>query len=243
MERFSSRRNFIQKTGLAAAATLIFVKPSSLLAQEATEKEPEKEEAEGEVPVSTTEDLMREHGLLRRILLVYEESARRIESGARLASDAIVSSAKIVQTFVENYHEKLEEDYLFPRFQNAKQQVDLVEILLSQHQAGREVTQQILDLTESGNEKNGRRLVVLMREFARMYRPHAAREDTVLFPAFHHIVSAREFDELGEEFENKETQMFGKGGFEKMVDRVAEIEKGLAIYNLAKFTPKTNAIK
>ncbi len=71
-----------------------------------------------------------------------------------------------------------------------------------------------------------------------MYRPHAAREDTVLFPAFHQVVSGKDYDALGDEFEKKEHQLFGEDGFEKMVDRVAGIEKTLGIYDLARFTPK-----
>ena len=71
-----------------------------------------------------------------------------------------------------------------------------------------------------------------------MYRPHEAREDTILFPAFRKIVSKHEYDSLGEEFENNEQKLFGKGGFEKMVDKVATIEKTLGIYELAQFTPK-----
>ena len=76
-----------------------------------------------------------------------------------------------------------------------------------------------------------------MRQFNRMYAPHEAREDTVLFPAFHGIVSAHEYDALGEDFEKKENQLFGDDGFEKMVDKVAGIEKTLGIYDLSQFTP------
>jgi hypothetical protein len=46
-----------------------------------------------------------------------------------------------------------------------------------------------------------------------MYSPYEAREDTVLFPAFHGIVSAHEFDSLGEDFEKKEDEFFGDDGF------------------------------
>ena len=63
-----------------------------------------------------------------------------------------------------------------------------------------------------------------------MYRPHEAREDTVLFPAFRGIVSAHEFDALGEEFEKKEDQLFGDEGFFKVVGQVAELEKKLGIF-------------
>lgn len=70
-----------------------------------------------------------------------------------------------------------------------------------------------------------------------MYRPHEAREDTVLFPAIRRIVSRHEYAALGEEFEKKEHALFGEDGFEKIVESVAAIEKGLGIYELAKFTP------
>jgi len=40
-------------------------------------------------------------------------------------------------------------------------------------------------------------------------------------------------------YEKKEHQLFGEDGFEKMVDQVAGLEKGLGIYDLSQFTPKT----
>jgi hemerythrin-like domain-containing protein len=78
----------------------------------------------------------------------------------------------------------------------------------------------------------------LLRQFNRMYAPHEAREDTVLFPALRRLVSKEEYAALGEDFEKKEHELFGGEGFEKMVDRVAAIEKTLGIYDLAQFTPK-----
>ena len=76
-----------------------------------------------------------------------------------------------------------------------------------------------------------------MEQFVRMYEPHEAREDTVLFPALRSILSKHEFDTLGEEFETKEHQLFGEEGFDKIVDQVAGIDKRLGIYDLAQFTP------
>jgi hemerythrin-like domain-containing protein len=89
------------------------------------------------------------------------------------------------------------------------------------------------------NAGDRRKLADSMHQFSRMYSPHEAREDTILFPAFRGIVSAHEFDSLGEDFEKKEDELFGKNGFFKVVDCVAEIEKKLGIYELAQFTPKT----
>jgi len=42
-----------------------------------------------------------------------------------------------------------------------------------------------------------------------MYAPQEAREDTVLFPELHNLISKHEYDSLGEQFENIERQTFG----------------------------------
>ena len=70
-----------------------------------------------------------------------------------------------------------------------------------------------------------------------MYHPHAAREDTVLFPALHGIMTAKEYDVMGDQFEDREHELFGKEGFEKIIVEVAELERALGIYDLAQFTP------
>lgn len=202
-------------------------------------KEEEEKKAE---EVSPPEDLMREHGVLKRILLIYGEAIRRIEANQELPPEPLRDSAKIIRQFVEDYHEKLEEDFLFPRFKKANKLVDLVDVLLQQHQAGRRLTDMTMRLATSQALKNAddrRRLADSMRQFVRMYSPHEAREDTVLFPAFRGVVSSHEFDSLGEDFEKKEDELFGEDGFFKVVDRVADIEKKLGIYDLAQFTPKT----
>jgi hypothetical protein len=71
-----------------------------------------------------------------------------------------------------------------------------------------------------------------------MYRPYAAREDTVLYPVFRSVIPPKEFMALGESFEDKEEKLFGKDGFEKIVGQVADLEKQLGSYELAQFTPK-----
>lgn len=191
--------------------------------------------------VSPAEDLMREHGVLKRVLLIYGEAVRRIEAKQDVPPDAVMDSARIIRSFIEDYHEKLEENFLFPRFEKAGRLVDLVKVLRDQHTAGRRVTDITLRLATTQALKDSddrRKLADSMRQFIRMYNPHEAREDTVLFPAFRKIVSHHEYDALGEDFEKKEHELFGADGFETMVDKVAAIENTLGIYDLAQFTPK-----
>jgi hemerythrin-like domain-containing protein len=195
----------------------------------------------GDEGVAPPEDLMREHGVLKRVMLVYEEGVRRIDAKQDLPPEAIRNSADIIRRFIEDYHEKLEEDYLFPRFEKAGKLVDLTTVLRAQHQGGRRLTDQITQLATLQGLKDpssAARLKDAMQRFNRMYSPHEAREDTVLFHALRELVSKHEFAALGEQFEKKEHDLFGEEGFEKMVDRVAGIEKSVGIYDLSQFTPK-----
>lgn len=227
-----TRRIFI-RSGLIAGASVV----GAGLMRGANEKKDDQNEDE----VSPAEDLMREHGVLKRVLLVYGEAIRRIDANQDLDPGVVMDSAKIIRSFIEDYHEKLEENFLFPLFKKAAKLTDLVDVLLQQHQGGRRLTDLTMQFATNQALKNTEdrwKLGDSLRQFIRMYNPHEAREDTVLFPEFRKIVSKNEYDSLGEDFEKKEHELFGEDGFEKMVDKVAGIEKQLGIYDLAQFTPK-----
>jgi len=195
--------------------------------------------AEEDEEVAPAEDLMREHGVLKRVLLVYDEVRERIQAKRDFPPAAVGKAAGIIRSFIEDYHERLEEEHLFPRFRKQGKLVDLVDTLEAQHKAGRRLTERITALAGEMRKDTGRaELADTLRQFGRMYAPHEAREDTVLFPAFRGIVSRQEYAALGEDFEKKEHQLFGKEGFEGMVEKVAAIEKELGIYELSQFTPR-----
>ena len=197
----------------------------------------ERIEARGkheEAEVTPGEDLMQEHGVLERILLVYDEASRRIELREQLDPSIIKRAATMVRRFVEDYHEKLEEQFVFPRLQKARRETTLVAVLLRQHQRGRELTDEIV---RRAGAAEAAELAQLLRAFGSMYRPHLAREDTVLFPAFRDVVGGDNYRELGEEFEDKEHALFGKQGFHDVVRQVADLERALELDDLARFTP------
>ena len=190
--------------------------------------------------VTAPEDLMKEHGVLNRCLLIYEEGIRRIESKSDVAPEVFHATAALVKKFVEEYHEHNEETYIFPEFVKAKKLVDLVDTLKTQHRAGRRVTLDILRLSGPGTFHAGADrtpLVAACRAFIRMYRPHEAREDTILFPALRTILTAQQVTALGDRMEQDEHKVLGDEGFERSVDQVAAIEKQLGIYDLKQFTP------
>jgi len=174
--------------------------------------------------------------------MLYEEGMRRLQHREDLNPEVFNHTAQLVRKFVEEYHEQNEEKYIFPEFERARKLVDLVDTLKTQHRAGRDVTAQILSLSQPDKSRlkdNRDKLLRACASFIRMYRPHESREDTVLFPALRTILKPKQVQELGDRMEADEKKVLGDEGFEKSVEQVTTIEKQLGIYDLSQFTPKS----
>lgn len=202
-----------------------------------------KNNDQGKEPeVSATEDLMREHGVIRRALLVYFEVVPKLRTRSSTVDPAALhQTAQLFRSFGEDYHERmLEEQHIFPLIR--KQGGELkryADILTEQHNRGREITDYVLAVT------NGPRISVAHTEplasvfdsFVLMYANHAAREDTIVFPAWKKNFTNTQLDEISDQFEDIEHKMFGKDGFEDAEKKIDQIENILGFSDLAQFTP------
>ena len=227
-----TRRNFLINSGILLATASFLGAGCST--------GPEKETKASEL--SPTEDLMREHGVLRRIMLLYDEIGRRLKIGEEFPLQVLAEANDIIRRFIQDYHENNEETQLFNRLSNAGKLVELVAILYQQHLAGRKLLGEINAANTEDKLKNPTeraRLAGLLNTYNQLYRPHAAWEDTVLFPAFREVISGKDFAAVGETFEKNEVKLFGPDGYGKIVGQVADLEKKLGINNLQQFTPKT----
>jgi hemerythrin-like domain-containing protein len=212
--------------------------PSTSPSTGTTESQPKK--ADDEPEVTATEDMMREHGVLRRALVVYSETAKQLRTNAaRVPLEALQHTAKLFRTFGEDYHEKkLEEAYVFPAVKKAgAAHAELVDVLTAQHQRGREITDYVLSVTAA--PKIGARaaeLASVLEGFVRMYESHTAREDTVVFPAWKKALTTKELDEMGDKFEAIEHAQFGGDGFDLALQQMTAIEDELGLADLSRFT-------
>jgi hemerythrin-like domain-containing protein len=203
--------------------------------------EPEPSAQVMDAEATAVEDLMREHGVLRRVLFVYSESADKLRKNPSDVSPApIHNAAKLFRTFGEDYHEKkLEEAFIFPALKKAGTvAAGLTDILIEQHNHGHELTDYIIDLSKTAKfeAENGAALAHALDLMVRMYRPHAAREDTIIFPAWKMTLTPKQLDEMNDKFEEIEDEMLGKNGFQNAVKQISDIEIELGLADLAKFT-------
>jgi len=228
-----TRRNLLHQSLLAAPVIFSSISAPTALLTEAATKEPE---------VTATEDLMREHGVIRRALLVYAECIPRLrQSPASVDPATLHRTAQLFRHFGEDYHEKmLEEQHIFPTIR--KMNSDLAhyaDTLIAQHARGREITDYILAVTNGTKiaAAHAEPLAHVFEGFARMYENHAAREDTIIFPAWKKNFTDKQLDELSDEFEEIEHHMFGKDGFEDAEKTISGIEGSLGLADLGQFTP------
>lgn len=245
MNSDNARRNFLRASAAAGAALVLGGCSGAGQSDRQTGNQPPAKEAKGDEDkkggeVTATEDLMREHGVLRRALLVYTAAAGKLRAGASsVPPDALQKTARLFRAFGEEYHEKkLEEQFIFPAVKRAGgAAAALPDILVVQHDRGREITDYIIAVT-SGAKLGGNagELARALDSFVLMYEHHAAREDTVIFPAWKQTMSASQLDEMGDKFEDIEHEQFGEDGYEEAVKQISEIEGGLGLSDISQFT-------
>jgi hemerythrin-like domain-containing protein len=187
---------------------------------------------------SPGEELMTEHGALKRILLAYRAAVDALTAGSTPAAGAITDAAQIISDYVESFHEGLEEAYVFPRVR--AQYPDVIATLLVQHDRGRHLTASILTISSGPltEPKARTALSTALSQFVRMYEPHEAWEDTVVYPALRQACSQRTLDELADRFAQLENTQYGDNALSQMLQRITGVEQQLGIADLAAFTPQ-----
>jgi hemerythrin-like domain-containing protein len=232
MTTIRNRRSFLVASGVGGAGLLLGCKKGVADARPPAQAADEPE-------VTATEDLMREHGVIRRMIVVYREAATRFRTKpSTVPLDALQSTARLFRTFGEDYHERqLEEAHIFPVLQRSGgPAATAVDTLIAQHNRGREITDFVIAVTNGATtEARAEPIASTLEAFARMYDEHTAFEDTIVFPAWKKTMNAKELDAVGDQFEDIEHQAFGKDGFEDALDRIATIERAFGL-GLAQFT-------
>lgn len=196
-------------------------------------------------PIDDTpsEDLYSEHGILNRLLLIYDNQIINPE----LDMNVITIVATIIRYYIEDHHEKTEETLIFPLFIKQNKHVKLIDELVKQHKIGRKITSIIFkksykyySINKNDDLKNNIiescdiiELKKLMSMFVNMYRAHESREDTILFKELKDLMDEKSYKELGEKMEQEEVIMFGKNSYSKILGQIIKCEKKLHINDIS----------
>lgn len=229
MTATSSRRRFLTLPAAAGSAYLL----DARVGRAADKKNDE---------ISATEDLMIEHGVLRRTLLVFQATAGKIRlDPASVDPVELRRALTLFRVFGSEYHEiALEERRVFPTVREAGgPAAELVPVLIRQHNRGHEINSFAVTVLARGKITNndGAAMADALDGFVHMYEHHTAREDTIVFPAWRRAMSPQQFAETREAFEDIERARFGVNGREDAIKQIGQIEDALGLGDLGQFTP------
>jgi hemerythrin-like domain-containing protein len=240
-----SRRRFLRNAVLVAGSAFALnacARPAqnsqtpAAAPPQQTNAKPDDEDKE----VTATEHLMREHGILRRALIVYGTIATKLRSKPEdVAPDALQKTAKLFRALGEDYHQRtLEEAILFPRVkQKGGEPGELADILVVQHNRGREITDYLLASAKAGRlGANAAALANVLDGFVHMYETHTAYEDTILFPAWKDALTNSEYDEMSSKFDDLEDEQLSDNGFQDAAEEISKIESDLGLDDISQVT-------
>jgi hemerythrin-like domain-containing protein len=185
------------------------------------------------------ESLMYEHGVLKRLLLVYQAALPKIDDSTGIGGQALHQAAQIVHDYIEGFHEAIEEGYVFPALAAANILQPTINTLLEQHSRGRQITQFLLANTNAtflATPAIRDKVIAATNAFITMYQPHEAREDTVIYPAFRQLLTPKQLEQTGQSLLRLQTEQFGPNALTTITAKVAAIESVLDINDLEQFT-------
>jgi len=227
----------LQRRMLLGGALLVPAAPLLAAPRQASPKA----KAAAEITVTATERLMRNDGILMRVLQIYDAGIRRLGQDEDLEPLVFIQTAEVMRDFVHGYLEKAKEEHVYPPFKKAGRMVELVDVLQVQHEGGRRLTERVAKSAEPARNNKAERtaLIDAMKATCTLYRPHMARETTDLLPTLRSLVTPKEFEEISAALEKREAELFGADGFEKVAKKVEALEKKIGIHDLSQFTPKS----
>jgi hemerythrin-like domain-containing protein len=226
-----SRRSFIALAGATGAGVLAGCsKP---------DKPPED-------PTTAIEILARQHGVICRAVAILEEIKGGMDAWMDLPPEVIGGTVEMVHLFVIAHHQQLEEKHVYPVFDVDKKVSGLVGVLREQHTAASQLIEILRGLCRGFSVKDlekRRAMASAIHMFCRMYRAHAAREDTALFTLLRPMMTPKAYAELSSGILRAEAEFLGQNGFDETIRKLTDYENILGIGDLASFTPNPEELR
>jgi hemerythrin-like domain-containing protein len=165
------------------------------------------------------DDLKAEHGLIRRVLVVMETEAERMNRGDEPRYDVLTGVLSFAREFADGCHHRKEEDYLFPALADKSEalQYGPVRVMLAEHDEGRRHLRDLdsgIEGLRSGDEVESTATVAALRHFSLLLRGHIEKEEGILFQIAAQILSPEDDYRLGEGFDSVEAEK-GAGAHER----------------------------
>ncbi|MDD4528116.1 MAG: hemerythrin domain-containing protein [Candidatus Margulisbacteria bacterium] len=163
--------------------------------------------------------LMTEHDLIKRLLALVPNICANFDVSSMSQKQLITESVDFIKTYADRFHHAKEEDILFKYFDDNS---DFIQVMLSDHTAGRSYVAGILDGLAENNES---KIKTNLLSYAELLTEHINKEDEILYPFLEKQLSASLISEMYDKF--LEVDKSFAGTEQKYSEWVKKLEKNL----------------
>jgi hemerythrin-like domain-containing protein len=190
--------------------------------------------------IEPTEELMHQHGVLRRIARLFGLAADRLAAGDSLPRSSVLGAAALFREFGTNHHErKLEEGYVFPDLQRLDSRWESVtQVLIDQHRRGEEILDFVMSVVDRQplSREDVDALAQSLRGFKQMHEYHTAVEESALFPTWKSIAGQQHYLQVQQAFSTIARDNYGREGIAGAAKQIASLEQAMGAPELADMT-------
>ena len=177
-----------------------------------------------------TEDLMNEHRVIERMLVVVSRAADRLNEGREVGSEVFVGAADFFKNFADRCHHGKEEKLLFKKMmeRGVSGEVGPIAVMLREHEDGRAHVRKIAELSARKlDERSRTELIKHAKAYVDLLGQHIQKEDNILYPMANQILTSEDQKELEKGFDEVEEKIMGPGVHERYHHMIEEWEEKL----------------
>ncbi len=178
--------------------------------------------------VRPTEDLMKEHAVIVRMLHVLSKASDRLSNEEDVDRQLFVQAVDFLKNFADKCHHTKEEKHLFVEMMahGVSGEVGPISVLMREHQDGRAHVKKLEALSGSKMTKRTRDgLNSTSGAYVDLLSKHIEKENKVLFPMADQLLTAEDQERLEKAFEEVEQKVMGPGVHERYHTMIEEWER------------------
>ena len=178
---------------------------------------------------SPTAILEAEHHVIQKIVGAMAVLTEGLEAGQEPPVETLGHIVEFMRTFADKCHHAKEEAHLFPFLEQrgVPARGCPIGVLLHEHERGRTLVAQLAQATEayaSGNVSTRDAVTEALRGLTELYPSHIWKEEYLLFPMSHKVLSAADQQQLVEKFAEVEAAIGREihQGFERIAEKIVQ---------------------
>ncbi|MDD4353629.1 MAG: hemerythrin domain-containing protein [Candidatus Nanoarchaeia archaeon] len=157
--------------------------------------------------MDANEILLYEHKIIYSLLDKLNIKIKEIEKLKSISGNFIDLFTDFFITYIDVYHHGKEENLMFERLKKkplSTYDKKSIELLENQHNLGRKIIEKIIVSSANyfaiKNDQNFKKLIILLKEFHKLYTEHAYFEDNSFFKEIINYFTASEKEQLTQDF-------------------------------------------